>query len=97
MSQDSPSTSKLLTVNQSKYCHKILQIVIISLKLSKYLNNCHNIIKSQNIVKIVTTMTILRVCDLLDYTADDLTGKSMYSLVHAADVHKIKQTHVDCK
>ena len=40
---------------------------------------------------------LLRVCDLLDYTADDLTGKSMYSLVHAADVHKIKQTHVDCK
>ena len=38
-----------------------------------------------------------RVCDLLDYSADDLTGKSMYSLVHAADVHKIKQTHVDCK
>merc|ERR1719394_1050588 len=36
-----------------------------------------------------------KVCDLLDYTADDLTGKSMYSLVHAADVHKIKQTHVD--
>merc|ERR1719225_1076968 len=36
-----------------------------------------------------------KVCDLLDYSADDLTGKSMYSLVHAADVHKIKQTHVD--
>jgi len=36
-----------------------------------------------------------KVCDMLDYSADDLTGKSMYSLVHAADVHKIKQTHVD--
>merc|ERR1719367_1384094 len=36
-----------------------------------------------------------KVCDLLDYSAEDLTGKSMYSLVHAADVHKIKQTHVD--
>jgi len=36
-----------------------------------------------------------KVCDLLDYSADDLTGKSMYSLVHTADVHKIKQTHVD--
>ena len=45
----------------------------------------------------VTIEILLRVCDLLDYTADDLTGKSMYSLVHAADVHKIKQTHVDCK
>ena len=35
--------------------------------------------------------------DLLDYSAEDLTGKSMYSLVHAADVDIIKQTHVDCK
>ena len=38
-----------------------------------------------------------RVSDLLDYSADDLTGKSMYSLCHAGDVDKIKQTHVDCK
>jgi len=36
-----------------------------------------------------------KVSDLLDYSADDLTGKSMYSLVHAGDVDKIKQTHVD--
>jgi len=36
-----------------------------------------------------------KVSDLLDYTADDLTHKSMYSLVHAGDVDKIKQTHVD--
>ena len=34
---------------------------------------------------------------MLDYSAEELTGKSMYSLVHAADVDKIKQTHTDCK
>ena len=38
-----------------------------------------------------------RVCDLLDYTAEELTGKSMYSLVHTSDVDKIKQTHIDRK
>ena len=73
LSPDSPSTSKLPTVNPSKYFH------------------------THTPQWIIVTTTILRVCDLLDYTADDLTGKSMYSLVHAADVHKIKQTHVDCK
>ena len=44
-----------------------------------------------------TTCVLLRVSDLLDYSAEDLTGKSMYALVHAADVDKIKQTHVDCE
>merc|ERR1719507_2008656 len=36
-----------------------------------------------------------KVADLLDYTADDLTGQSIYGLVHAADTDKIKQTHND--
>merc|ERR1719232_403956 len=36
-----------------------------------------------------------KVSDLLDYTADDLTGQSIYGLVHAADTEKIKQTHND--
>ena len=35
--------------------------------------------------------------ELLDYTADELTGRSMYSLVHAADTDKIRQTHTDRK
>ena len=39
----------------------------------------------------------VRVSDLLDYSAEDLNGKSMYSLCHAADVDKIKQTHTDRK
>ena len=49
------------------------------------------------VIKQTTTYLYPRVSDLLDYSADDLTGKSMYSLVHAGDVDKIKQTHVDCK
>ena len=38
-----------------------------------------------------------RVADLLDYSADDLTGKSLYALCHGGDVDKIKQTHTDRK
>jgi hypothetical protein len=34
---------------------------------------------------------------MLDYTAEDLTGRSMYSLCHASDVDKIRQTHTDRK
>ena len=34
---------------------------------------------------------------MLDYTAEDLNGKSLYGLCHAADMDKIKQTHTDCK
>ena len=45
----------------------------------------------------ILTFPPLRVADLLDYTADDLNGKSIYGLVHAADMDKIKQTHNDCK
>ena len=33
----------------------------------------------------------------MDYTAEDITGKSMYSLCHAEDVDKIKKMHTDCK
>merc|ERR550539_1905812 len=36
-----------------------------------------------------------KVSELLDYSAEDLNGKSMYALVHPADVDKIKQTHND--
>ena len=89
LSPDFPSTSKLPTVNPSKYIFSPLwTLVNISVKPRKH---------PPPWWWIIVIATILRVCDLLDYTADDLTGKSMYSLVHAADVHKIKQTHVDCK
>ncbi|KAG1667868.1 Protein trachealess [Nymphon striatum] len=36
-----------------------------------------------------------RVEDLIDYTADELTGQNMYTLCHGQDVHKIKKLHVD--
>ena len=38
-----------------------------------------------------------RVSELLDYTAEELTGQSMYALCHGEDVHKLKNTHEDCK
>jgi len=36
-----------------------------------------------------------KVSELLDYTADDLTGQSLYALCHGEDVHKMKKTHED--
>ena len=38
-----------------------------------------------------------RVSELLDYTAEDMTGMSLYALCHGEDVHKLKSTHEDCK
>ena len=35
--------------------------------------------------------------ELLDYTAEDMTGMSLYALCHGEDVHKLKSTHEDCK
>ena len=34
---------------------------------------------------------------MLDYSAEDLTGQSMYAVCHAEDVHKIRTTHIDRK
>jgi len=36
-----------------------------------------------------------KVSELLDYTADEMTGMSLYSLCHGEDVHKLKNTHED--
>ncbi|GBL78272.1 Protein trachealess [Araneus ventricosus] len=36
-----------------------------------------------------------RVSDLLDYTAEELTGKNMYTLCHGQDVQKIRKCHID--
>lgn len=38
-----------------------------------------------------------KVSELLDYTAEELTGMSLYALCHGEDVHKLKSTHEDCK
>jgi hypothetical protein len=31
----------------------------------------------------------------LDYTAEELTGRNMYSLCHGEDAHKLRKCHVD--
>ncbi|KAG0715022.1 Protein trachealess [Chionoecetes opilio] len=36
-----------------------------------------------------------KVADLLDYTAEELQGRSLYSLCHGQDVEKLRKTHVD--
>jgi len=36
-----------------------------------------------------------KVSELLDYSAEEMTGMSMYALCHGEDVHKLKSTHED--
>ncbi|KAG8232217.1 hypothetical protein J437_LFUL011961 [Ladona fulva] len=36
-----------------------------------------------------------RVSELLDFTADELTGKNLYSLCHGEDAAKLRKCHVD--
>ncbi|KAF4531776.1 hypothetical protein B566_EDAN011812, partial [Ephemera danica] len=35
------------------------------------------------------------VSDILDYTAEELTGRNMYSLCHGEDANKLRKCHVD--
>ncbi|XP_042899146.1 protein trachealess [Parasteatoda tepidariorum] len=36
-----------------------------------------------------------RVSELLDYTAEEITGTSMYTLCHAQDIEKLRKCHID--
>ncbi|KAL3289946.1 hypothetical protein HHI36_023329 [Cryptolaemus montrouzieri] len=36
-----------------------------------------------------------KVSDLLDYTAEELTGKNLYSLCHGEDANKLRKCHID--
>ncbi|XP_054721129.1 LOW QUALITY PROTEIN: protein trachealess-like [Uloborus diversus] len=36
-----------------------------------------------------------RVSELLDYSAEEITGTSMYTLCHAQDVEKVRKCHID--
>ncbi|XP_055680919.1 protein trachealess isoform X1 [Lutzomyia longipalpis] len=36
-----------------------------------------------------------KVSDLLDYTAEELTGKNLYALCHAEDGNKLRKCHID--
>lgn len=38
-----------------------------------------------------------RVAEILDYTADELTGMNMYTLCHGEDVSKLRKCHLDRK
>lgn len=33
--------------------------------------------------------------DLLEYTAEELTGRNLYNLCHAEDADKLKKSHMD--
>lgn len=38
-----------------------------------------------------------RVSELLDYTADELTGKNLYTLCHGEDANRLRKSHIDRK
>lgn len=38
-----------------------------------------------------------KVSDLLDYTAEELTGRNLYGLCHGEDANKLRKCHIDCK
>lgn len=40
-------------------------------------------------------MSIYRVSELLDYTADELTGKNLYTLCHGEDANRLRKSHID--
>ncbi|PRD25332.1 UNVERIFIED_CONTAM: trh [Trichonephila clavipes] len=52
-------------------------------------------IHSLSPTKKVEILFSLRVADLLDYTAEELTGKNMYTLCHGQDVQKMRKCHID--
>lgn len=33
---------------------------------------------------------------MLDYTADELTGKNLYALCHGEDANRLRKSHIDC-
>lgn len=37
----------------------------------------------------------VRVSELLDYTADEITGMNMYTLCHGEDAHRLRKSHID--
>lgn len=38
-----------------------------------------------------------RVSDLLEYSPDELVGRSLYSLVYGQDIIQIRKCHSDCE
>lgn len=38
---------------------------------------------------------VFRVSELLDYTADELTGKNLYTLCHGEDANRLRKSHID--
>lgn len=43
----------------------------------------------------ITVVYFHRVAEILDYTADELTGMNMYTLCHGEDVGKLRKCHLD--
>lgn len=40
---------------------------------------------------------LIRIAELLEFVAEDLTGRSLYTLCHVEDVRLLRKAHTDCK
>ena len=45
----------------------------------------------------VLCIFVYRLGDMMDLSADDLTGESLYNRCHAEDLQKLKKAHLDCE
>lgn len=70
-----------------KLFETLSQIVMFCNVHSTYVENIY----------VYTFFFIFRVADLLDYTADEITGMNLYTLCHGEDANKLRKSHVDCK
>lgn len=43
------------------------------------------------------SLLFFRVSELLDYTAEELTGMNLYTLCHGEDVQRLRKCHLDRK
>lgn len=46
-------------------------------------------------IRLACFLFIYRVSELLDYTADELTGKNLYTLCHGEDANRLRKSHID--
>lgn len=77
---------------------KVICLSLGSLSISKLLTvNQSKLYHFRAFQTKLLTKFLCRVSELLDYTAEELTGMSLYALCHGEDVHKLKSTHEDRK
>jgi hypothetical protein len=71
-----------------------LSLLYLSLTLTQFLNSeCSLPILRRHSCYLQN----FRVSELLDYTAEEFTGKNLYALCHGEDANKLRKSHLDRK